>query len=134
MFSLTGRPVDFNSQTPLTKHIKKSDEVVHKNIAKKSHCYEKCTSPTPNLDSGVFTCLTPGYYTVSFSAYGLVGPNYDYIDMYLYKNGIQIPESGWYFGGASSASDANDAGVVGSRIVVSNISECFLNFGGFPEC
>merc|ERR1719273_420715 len=45
-----------------------------------------------DLDSGVFTCLTPGYYTVSFSAYGLVGPNYDYIDMYLYKNGIQIPE------------------------------------------
>ena len=77
--------------------------------------------------------MTPGYYTVSFSAYGLVGPNYDYIDMYLYKNGIQIPESGWYFGGASSASDANDAGVVGSRIVVSNISDCLLNFEGFHK-
>merc|ERR1711936_606521 len=71
-----------------------------------------------DLDSGVFTCLTPGYYTVSYSAYGLIGPDYGDIDMFLYKNGIQIPESGWYFGGASSASDANDAGVVGSRIVI----------------
>merc|ERR1711953_573 len=29
-----------------------------------------------DLDSGVFTCLTPGYYTVSYSAYGLVGPDF----------------------------------------------------------
>merc|ERR1711936_880297 len=29
-----------------------------------------------DLDSGVFTCLTPGYYTVSYSAYGLIGPDY----------------------------------------------------------
>jgi len=26
-----------------------------------------------DLDSGVFTCFTPGYYTVSFSAHGAVG-------------------------------------------------------------
>ena len=30
-----------------------------------------------DLDSGVFTCFTPGYYTVSFSAEGWLGPNYD---------------------------------------------------------
>merc|ERR1711953_1369815 len=41
-----------------------------------------------DLGSGVFTCLTPGYYTVSFSAYGIVGPD---IVMYLYKNGLEIP-------------------------------------------
>merc|ERR1712083_145175 len=37
-----------------------------------------------DLDSGVFTCLTPSYYTVSYSAYANVGPDYDYINMYLY--------------------------------------------------
>merc|ERR1712083_859187 len=45
-----------------------------------------------DLDSGVFTCLTPGYYTVSYSAYSYVGPSFGNIEMYLYKNGIQIPE------------------------------------------
>merc|ERR550517_1511826 len=40
-----------------------------------------------DLDSGVFTCFTPGYYTVSFSAYGIVGPTgHDNIELYLYKN------------------------------------------------
>ena len=110
-------------------------EVVHENIAKKSHCYEKCTSPTPNLDSGVFTCLTPGYYTVSFSAYGLVGPDFgDHIIMYLYKNGLKIPESQWRFAESSGGALNNNVGVVSSLIVVSNNSDCFLNFGGFPEC
>ena len=107
-------------------------EVVHENIAKKSHCYKKCTSPTPNLDSGVFTCLTPGYYTVSYSAIGWVGPNNDYINMFLYKNGLEIPESVWDFG-ENSGSLNDNISVAGSRIVVSNISDCFFNFGGFPE-
>merc|ERR1712212_612472 len=30
-----------------------------------------------DLDSGVFTCFTPGYYTVSFSAHGAVGSDTD---------------------------------------------------------
>merc|ERR1711936_105731 len=68
-----------------------------------------------DLDSGVFTCLTPGYYTVSFSAYGLIGPDYGtYIYMYLYKNGLEISESLWGFGEASG----DFVGVVGSRIVI----------------
>merc|ERR1711953_1058684 len=55
-----------------------------------------------DLDSGVFTCLTPGYYTVSYSAYGLVGPDFgDHIIMYLYKNGLKIPESQWRFAESS---------------------------------
>merc|ERR1711990_1320048 len=49
-----------------------------------------------DLDSGIFTCLTPGYYTVSFSAYGVVGPVDANIYLYLYKNGSQLPESGWF--------------------------------------
>merc|ERR1711953_827525 len=70
-----------------------------------------------DLDSGVFTCLTPGYYTVSFSAVGTVGSSYgNYINMYLYKNGLDIPESLWFFGEYTSA--LNNVGVVGSRIVI----------------
>merc|ERR1711936_1529795 len=70
-----------------------------------------------DLDSGVFTCMTPGYYTVSYSAYGYVGPNYDNIDMFLYKNGLDISESLWHFWANSDALN-NNAGVVGSRIVI----------------
>ena len=71
---------------------------------------------------------------MSFSAYGAVGPSYgDNIAMYLYKNGIQMPESQWHFYEDPGALNGN-LGVTGSRIVVSNISECFLDFRGFPEC
>merc|ERR1711936_261047 len=45
-----------------------------------------------DLDSGVFTCLTSGYYTVSYSAYGRVGPSSGIISMFLYKNGLDISE------------------------------------------
>ena len=58
--------------------------------------------------------MTSGYYTVSFSAYGAVGPDYgNEIDMYLYKNGLQIIESLWYFYEDSGAVN-NNSGVVGS--------------------
>merc|ERR1711936_1396846 len=70
-----------------------------------------------DLDSGVFTCLTPGYYTVSYSAYGRVGPTSGIISMYLYKNGLEIFESLWHFWANSDALN-NNAGVVGSRIVI----------------
>ena len=74
--------------------------------------------------------MTPGYYTVSYSANGAVGPSSGNIYMYLYKNGLAT-ESLWSLYEDSGALNNNIA-VVGSRIVVSNISECFLNFGGFP--
>ena len=70
-----------------------------------------------DLDSGVFTCFTPGYYTVSFSAYGHVDKSQF---LYLYKNDVQLPESLWYFGSFSGVLNANIA-VTGSRIVVSNL-------------
>ena len=69
---------------------------------------------------------------MSFSAIGIIGPNRGNIDMYLYKNGLEIPESVWDFG-ENSGSLNDNISVAGSRIVVSNISDCFFNFGGFPE-
>merc|ERR1711953_246276 len=71
-----------------------------------------------DLDSGIFTCLTPGYYTVSFSVYGAVGTikgvRYGEIDMFLFKNGRDIPDSWWT---AYEESGNATVGVTGSRIV-----------------
>merc|ERR1719278_2390358 len=71
-----------------------------------------------DLYSGVFTCFTPGYYTVSFSAFGEIdvnqGPN-QYL--YFYKNGSQLDETFWrvYMYGASRGTYI---GTTGSRIVI----------------
>ena len=71
-----------------------------------------------DLDSGVFSCVTPGYYTVSFSAYSHVGHSFDSRVLCLYKNGIEVAESRWMLSTHSSA--VNDwIAVTGSRIVVS---------------
>merc|ERR1712032_8019 len=70
-----------------------------------------------DLDSGVFTCITPGYYTVSFSAYSHVGPSFDSKVLCLYKNGIEVAESRWLLSTHSVA--VNDwIAVTGSRIVI----------------
>ena len=56
-----------------------------------------------DLSTGIFTCITPGYYTVSFSLYGHEGPDYDRQDIFLFKNGIQLSESrfcSWMASGA----------------------------------
>ena len=72
-----------------------------------------------DLDSGVFTCFTPGYYTVSFSAYAQTGKNYaGNRDLFLYKNGLQLPESKWRCDGGSDLNGL--VAVTGSRILVSN--------------
>ena len=78
-----------------------------------------------DLDSGIFTCITPGYYTVSFSAYGHVGPDYGaIIDLSLYKNGIYLPGSRWQmWGGFESWDSYGKIGAMGSRILVSSILE-----------
>ena len=69
-----------------------------------------------DLDSGVYTCITPGYYTVSFSVVGLTGPNYGTQRLFLYKNGDFLPQSLWFL---TTHDDANDIiGVTGSRIMV----------------
>merc|ERR1712141_715654 len=53
-----------------------------------------------DLDSGIFTCFTSGYYTVSFSSWMNTGAPYGYQRMYLYRNGVQLPESYWFYGAA----------------------------------
>ena len=72
-----------------------------------------------DLDSGVFTCATPGYYAVSFSAYGNLGPDHDQ-QLYLYKNGKEVPES-ILRSYADPDALADLIGVTSSRIVVSNL-------------
>ena len=58
------------------------------------------------------------------SANGVVGPNMLSIELFLYKNGIELPESNWHFGMNTGAT--NDViGMVGSRIVVSNLLDMF---------
>ena len=72
-----------------------------------------------DLDSGIFTCLTPGFYEVSFSAYGEVGPtDENQQSLYLYKNDNRVDGSywTWFFG----SSQTEYVGVIGSRILVSN--------------
>merc|ERR1712233_139217 len=69
------------------------------------------------LDSGVFTCLTPGYYTVSFSVFGFHGPNYHGIVLYLYKNGTKVLESLCEFSMRNGVLNA-DVGGTQSRILI----------------
>merc|ERR1711971_306796 len=69
-----------------------------------------------NLHSGVFTCITPGYYTVSFSAVGFSGLNYGIQRLFLYKNGDFLPESLWFLATNDGASDF--IGLTSSRIVI----------------
>merc|ERR1711934_1206483 len=68
-----------------------------------------------DLDSGIFTCFTTGYYTVSFSAYASVGNAHGSPFLYLYKNDVQLPESIWVFG--SDALNGNIEGTI-SRILI----------------
>ena len=80
-----------------------------------------------DLDSGIFTCFTPGYYQVSFSAFSAVGPNYtDYQYLYLYKNGTELPESICEFWTGNGEGDLNaDVGGTHTRNLVSNLLEMF---------
>ena len=72
-----------------------------------------------DLDSGIFTCFTSGYYTISFSAYGRVGPNYGPQRLYLYKNSAKLSESTWVSYIIDGAVN-NNIGFIGSRIMVSS--------------
>merc|ERR1711872_1034043 len=67
-----------------------------------------------DLDSGTFTCLTPGYYEVSFSAQTRLYTEFQKNKLYLYKNGVQLPESYWHFESASN----DNLVVTGTRILI----------------
>merc|ERR1712210_365635 len=47
---------------------------------------------TMNIETGVFTTVTSGYYIVTFSASVAVEPG-EYTWMYLYHNGVRVEES-----------------------------------------
>merc|ERR1711971_500223 len=84
--------------------------------------YNNEARPVLDLDSGVFTCFTPGYYTVSFSAYAQVAHVDRVQSLYLYKNKTELAESFWYFESFSGDLDVNVA-VTGSRIVILHLDE-----------
>jgi len=67
-----------------------------------------------DLSSGIFLCLTPGYYTVSFSA-GIYFPSTSVsAQMHLQKNGDKINESTWIFQNQMAGASY----WTGSRIVI----------------
>ena len=76
------------------------------------------------LDSGIFTCMTPGYYTVSFSAYSAMGPRFGPQSMYLYKNGSRLSES-WWFSLIDDQTLNTNIGFTSSRILVSSFLDMF---------
>ena len=45
-----------------------------------------------NIETGVFTTITSGYYIVTFSSTVSVLAG-DYTEMYLHHNGVQLEES-----------------------------------------
>ena len=62
---------------------------------------------------------------VSFSAWTNVAPVHENnIFLFLFKNGLKIPESHWFFGGKTGAVNDN-IGVTGSRNLVGNLLEMF---------
>ena len=77
-----------------------------------------------DLDSGIFTCGTPGYYTVSYSANAVVGRDTEPSGqvMFLYKNNQLLRESNFYFATFHEAID-DSIRVTGSRIVVMKYSK-----------
>ena len=83
-----------------------------------------------DLDSGTFTCLTPGYYTVSFSAHTFLYNGDQRNTLYLYKNGVQLPESYWRFESTSGALN-NDLEVTGTRILVRKLDNAITTDNHF---
>ena len=76
-----------------------------------------------DLDSGVFTCLQSGYYTVSFSAYGALSPAHLSQDLFLFKNGLELPESALYIRHDGEWTMDASIGVTSTRSLVSNFLE-----------
>ena len=45
-----------------------------------------------NIETGIFTTVTSGYYIVTYSAHVAVHAG-EYTDMWLYHNGVKLEES-----------------------------------------
>merc|ERR1711978_533481 len=84
-----------------------------------------------DLNTGVFTCLTAGHYTISYTASagnwgdGLVRVH----QIYLYLNGEQVPESYWRQELGEGGSDSESNGLkwsFASRTLV-ELVPCLIN-------
>ena len=53
-------------------------------------------------------------HSFSFSAFFFVGPDYYRTYLFMYKNGMQVPESQWYFSGGSLS---GNVGVIGELLL-----------------
>ena len=75
-----------------------------------------------NIETGVFTTVTSGYYIVTFSAYVDVHPG-QYTNMFLYHNGVQLEESRFQTSMHVGSGD-NYIYDQGSRTVVNIVFNC----------
>jgi len=48
-----------------------------------------------NTTTGVYTCLMPGHYTISYSGTAVIGDGQK-VSLHLFLNGAVVPESMWY--------------------------------------
>merc|ERR1712080_245629 len=72
-----------------------------------------------DITTGVFTCLTAGHYTVTYSGHVRVDPGED-VSIYLHHNGERVEESQWY-----SYQSYENGGVIydqGSRTVILHLA------------
>ena len=69
-----------------------------------------------NLGTGIFTCLTPGFYTITYSGISGLNPT-EKTELYLYLNGKQV--SGSKLEQIREDTDGNYASHQGSRTLVS---------------
>jgi len=69
----------------------------HGTISYSSLSYSRTNQPTGGLDisSGIFTSPYPGTYQVTWSLLAFNPPD-EHLEVYLYKNGKQVPESWTY--------------------------------------
>ena len=69
------------------------------------------------MGTGVFTCLSDGIYSVTFSGNAHLLPN-GAVEVYLYLNGVGLPESRW-LAYTTSGTIGGQLKVPGSRSLVS---------------
>merc|ERR1712080_545872 len=72
-----------------------------------------------DISSGQFTCLTAGYYTVTFSGHAAVEPD-EVVNIFINHNGERVYESRWW----SYSSTANGGLIVdqGSKTVILHLA------------
>ena len=77
-----------------------------------------------NIETGIFTAITSGYYTITFSARADVHPD-KYSIMHLYHNGAKVKESMWetYLSGVTFnyMADQGSRTVVGGHVSLKHV-------------